>query len=52
MALNPMSETLLAPEERRQLLLPHIATRAELNEAEQATITDATAWAFARQRND
>jgi|GEM_PF-2845725 len=36
MALNPMSETLLAPEERRQLLLPHIATRAELNEAEQA----------------
>jgi len=51
MALNPMSETLLAPEERRQLLLPHIATRAELNEAEQATITDATAWAFARQRN-
>lgn len=44
-------ETHLEPEERRQLLLPHIATRAQLNEAEQANITDAAAWAFARRRD-
>ena len=43
-------ETRLEPDERRQLLLPHVATRAELNEAEQENITDATAWAFARRR--
>lgn len=45
------NETLLDPDERRQLLLPHIATRAQLNEAEQENIADATAWAFARRRD-
>jgi len=47
---NP-DETLLEPDERRQLLLPHIATRAQLNEAEQQNITDAAAWAFGRRRD-
>ena len=45
------NETLLDPDERRQLLLPHIATRAQLNEAEQENIAAATAWAFARRRD-
>lgn len=45
------NETLLDPDERRQLLLPHIATRAQLNEAEQENIADATTWAFARRRD-
>jgi Fic-DOC domain mobile mystery protein B len=31
--------------------LPHIATRAQLNEAEQQNITDAAAWAFGRRRD-
>lgn len=44
-------ETLLEPDERRQLLLPHIATRSQLNEAEQENIADATMWAFARRRD-
>ncbi len=47
---NP-DETLLTPDERRQLLLSHIATRAQLNEAEQQNITDAAAWAFGRRRD-
>jgi len=47
---NP-HETLLEPDERRQLLLPHIATRAQLNEAEQRNISDASVWAFGRRRN-
>lgn len=44
-------ETLLEPDERRQLLLLHIATRSQLNEAEQENIADATMWAFARRRD-
>jgi Fic-DOC domain mobile mystery protein B len=44
-------ETLLEPDERRQLLLAHIATRSQLNEAEQENITDAIVWAFARRRD-
>jgi Fic-DOC domain mobile mystery protein B len=43
--------TLLDPDERRQLLLPHLATRAQLNEAEQENITDAAVWAFGRSRD-
>ncbi len=46
-----LDETLLTPDERRQLLLPHIATRAQLNDAEQQNITDAAAWAFGRRRD-
>lgn len=43
--------TPLAPDERRQLVPTYIATRAQLNEAEQINITDADVWAFARSRD-
>lgn len=43
--------TPLAPEEREQLIPSHIATRAELNAAEQIGISDADRWAFSRRRN-
>jgi len=42
--------TPLDPEERRQLIPTYIATRAQLNEAEQINITEADIWAFARTR--
>ncbi|MCA1798655.1 MAG: mobile mystery protein B [Xanthomonadaceae bacterium] len=43
--------TTLDPDEREGLLLSYIATRAELNAAEQANIVDGETWAFARRRN-
>lgn len=43
--------TPLAPDERRQLVPTYIATRAQLNEAEQINITEADAWAFTRVRD-
>lgn len=43
--------TPLTPEERRDLRLTYITTRAQLNEAEQMGINDAEVWAFQRKRD-
>lgn len=45
------SSTLLCPEEREGLIPSYITLRGELNEAEQANILEADAWAFSRKRN-
>ena len=42
--------TPLTEEEKRELKLSYIATRAELNAAEQENIASGQAWAFARKR--
>jgi len=42
------SSTPLSPEEREGLTLSYITLRGELNEAEQANILAADAWAFSR----
>jgi len=43
--------TPLSAEEREGLLPTYITTRAELNDAEQANISDADRWAFRRKRD-
>ena len=43
--------TPLTPEERDGLIPSYITLRRELNEAEQANILEAEAWAFARKRD-
>lgn len=43
--------TPLTPDESRQLIPSYIATRAELNAAEQRNILVADQWAFARRRD-
>ncbi len=43
--------TPLTPDEVDGLLLTHITTRAELNEAEYRNITEAERWAFRQQRD-
>lgn len=43
--------TPLTEEEREGLIPSHITLRAELNEAEQANILEAQAWAFTRKRD-
>jgi len=53
---DPLAEqddasTPLSPEEREGLILSYIALRGELNEAEQANILEADAWAFSRKRD-
>ena len=53
---DPLSEqddaaTPLSPEERDGLIPSYITLRGELNEAEQANIVEADAWAFSRKRN-
>ena len=45
------SSTPLSPEEREGLIPSYITLRGELNEAEQANILEADAWAFSRRRN-
>ena len=45
------SSTPLSTEEREGLIPSYIALRGELNEAEQANILEADAWAFSRKRN-
>lgn len=45
------SSTPLSAEEREGLIPSYIALRGELNEAEQANILEADAWAFSRKRN-
>ena len=45
------SSTPLSPEEREGLVPSYITLRGELNEAEQANILEADAWAFSRKRN-
>jgi len=44
------ASTPLTEEEKRDLIPSYITLRAELNEAEQANILEAAAWAFSRQR--
>ncbi|MGE5565281.1 MAG: cell filamentation protein Fic, partial [Parcubacteria group bacterium] len=46
------ANTPLMPSEREGLIPTYIATRAELNEAEQANINEADRWAFSRRRGD
>lgn len=46
------ASTPLSPEEQKDLLLSYIATRGELNEAEQQNILAAQAWVVARRRGD
>lgn len=43
--------TLLTPDEIRELIPTHIATRDDLNEAEQENIVRGQAWALARRRD-
>jgi Fic-DOC domain mobile mystery protein B len=43
--------TPLTPEERDGLRLTYVTTRRELNAAEQANISDAVIWGFARKRD-
>jgi len=43
--------TPLSEEERESLIPSYITLRGELNEAEQANILEAEAWAFTRKRN-
>jgi Fic-DOC domain mobile mystery protein B len=45
------ASTPLSSEEREGLLPSYITLRGELNEAEQANILEAHAWAFSRKRN-
>src|SRR6186713_3582860 len=45
------ASTPLSPEERVGLIPSYIALRGELNEAEQANILEADAWASSRTRN-
>lgn len=45
------ANTPLSAEERLGLIPTYIATRAELNDAEQANISDADRWAFQRKRD-
>lgn len=45
------ANTPLTPDERAGLLLTYITTRRELNDAEQANVSDADRWAFARRRD-
>lgn len=45
------ASTPLRDEERRELIPDYITSRAELNEAEQAGISEATRWAFSRKRD-
>lgn len=45
------ASTPLSPEEREGLIPSYITLRGELNEAEQANILEADAWAFSRKRN-
>ena len=52
---DPLAEpddaaTPLSPEERDGLIPSYITLRGELNEAEQANIVEADAWAFSRKR--
>jgi Fic-DOC domain mobile mystery protein B len=42
--------TPITPEERRDLIPSYVATRGELNEAEQLGITETQVWAFSRIR--
>lgn len=51
--LGPQDDagTPLRAEEREGLTPSYITLRSELNEAEQANITDAETWAFRRQRD-
>lgn len=51
LAERDVSSTLLSPEEREGLIPSYITLRGELNEAEQANILEADAWAFSRKRN-
>jgi len=44
--------TLLAEDERDDLIPTHITTQADLNEWEQANILEAVQWAFAHRRSD
>lgn len=46
--LDPQDDaaTPLTPDERNGLLLAHITTRGELNEAEALNIAEADGWAF------
>lgn len=44
------TSTPLSPEEREGLIPSYITLRGELNEAEQANILEADAWAFSRKR--
>jgi Fic-DOC domain mobile mystery protein B len=53
---DPLAEpddaaTPLSPEERNGLIPSYITLRGELNEAEQANIVEADAWAFSRKRS-
>jgi Fic-DOC domain mobile mystery protein B len=53
---DPLAEqddasTPLSPEERAALIPSYITLRGELNEAEQANILEADAWAFSRKRD-
>jgi Fic-DOC domain mobile mystery protein B len=53
---DPLAEqddasTPLSPEEREALIPSYITLRGELNEAEQANILEADAWAFSRKRD-
>ena len=52
-SLGPQDDagTELAEEERQGLIPSYITLRSELNEAEQANILEAEAWAFARKRD-
>jgi len=45
------ASTPLTPEEREDLALSYITLRSELNDAEQANIFEAEAWAFSRKRD-
>ncbi len=45
------SSTPISAEEREGLIPSYITLRGELNEAEQANILEADAWAFSRKRN-
>jgi len=45
------ASTPLSPDERQGLIPSYIALRGELNEAEQANILEADAWASSRTRN-
>jgi fido (protein-threonine AMPylation protein) len=47
---DPTGTTPLDEEERRQLKPAHITTRSELNEWEQANISEAFDWAFSSRR--
>ena len=52
-SLGPQDDagTELTEEERQGLIPSYITLRSELNEAEQANILEAEAWAFARKRD-